>query len=299
MGFFPLKIYLPFILTTLLSILLIFILYYQMTTQNYSKPPKIIWTYWNDDNIPPIVKKIMDHRASVLKSWRQIVLSDATLGDYVDPPDEYYKLGQTHKSDWLRLALLKKYGGCWMDATIIVNSESALNKMYNESVRKQSEFTGFFTPLCIINNDPSSFIESWFIMAPKGSRVITAWYAEYLKACKLGFLEYKRDSLKKHIFSPHIYNPSNDDVYLTVYAACQMAIQKRLSRKANIMLYNSYDSMYKLHYQCWDEAKNDYDHECIVKRLATDHSVKKISFIKITGHTRKFMEKVDISAYFD
>lgn len=282
----------------LLFILLLIILVYT-TVYSYNKPPKIIWTYWNDQNIPPLVEKIMSHRARILTGWKQIIVSDSTIKQYVEPPDVYYTLGQTHKSDWLRLALIKKYGGCWMDATIIVNSEEALNEIYEENNRRKSEFTGFYTPLGLIQDNKSTFIESWCILAPRGSRVIDAWYDEYVKACKMGFLEYKKSSLKIHNFSPHIYKPDNEDVYLTVYAACQMAIQKRLGGVSNILLYNSYDTMYKLHWQCWDDDKKDYDHDCIANRIRDDPSVKQMAFIKITGHTRKFLDKIDISAYFD
>lgn len=288
-----------YIVYGILIILIVIIYLLHSIYFSYNKPPKILWTYWNDEHIPPLVEKIMSHRALILKGWKQIIVTDATIKQYVNPPDVYYKLGQTHKSDWLRLALIKNYGGCWMDATLIVNSEEALNEIYEESNRRQSEFTGFYTPLCIIDNKKSTFIESWCIIAPRSSSVIDAWLNEYVIACETGFLEYRRSVTKLHNFSPHIYNPINEDVYLTVYAACQMAIQKRLSGKSNILLYNSYDTMYKLHKQCWDETKKDYDHDCIVNRIRDDPSVKDISFIKITGHTRKFLDKIDISHYFE
>jgi hypothetical protein len=178
-----------------------------------------------------------------------------------------------------------------MDASILVHSESALDDIYRESVQQRSEFTGFYTPIGILHKDPSTFVESWCLLAPKQSRVIGAWLEEYERACKLGFLEYRRESTKTHVFSTHIYNPDTEDVYLTVYAACQIAIHKRLRSQANILLYNSYDTMYKLHSQCWDAQANDYDHDCIVRRLRHDPSVQDIPFIKLTGHTRKRIEE--------
>jgi hypothetical protein len=242
---------------------------------------------------------VLNHRNKNLPNWKQIIVSDTTINQYVKPPEVYYTLGKTHKSDWLRLALLQKYGGCWMDASIIVNRETELNMMYEQSIHNQYEMTGFYTPLGVINNDPSSFIESWCLMAPRNSRVINTWLEEFEKACTQGFDVYKKESMKEHTFSPHIYNPAKeDDVYLTVYAACQITLQKRLRNEANVSLYNSYETMYKLHYECWDDEKKDYDHDCIVLRLRDDPSAKKIPFIKLTGHTRKFIEKVDMSSFF-
>lgn len=266
----------------------------------YEQPPKIIWTYWNNNTIPPLVNKILRHRAKVLTTWQQIILSDATLQDYVDaPPDVINTLKPQHKADWLRLALLKKYGGCWMDASIIINSEDEFNKLYNQSISKKAEFTGFYTPRHIINNDPSTFIENWCMIAPRKSRVISTWYDEYLYACHRGFLNYKREILEKYTISRDIYNPSNDDVYITAYAAFQVSLQHTLKKQANILLFNSFDYMYKIHWQCFDKKVDDYDHDCIVYRLRDDPSTKKIPFIKISNHTRKFLDKVDISSYFD
>ena len=272
------KLYLFYIICFCSCIALLSILY------NRYNLPKIIWSYWNDENIPESVKKIMDHRAKILQGWDFRVLHDSTIHEYLDSfPPNYEKMRQSHKSDWLRLALLEKYGGCWLDATIIVNSPSEFEKLYNDSVKQQSEFTGFYTPLGQKDGDPTTFIESWFIMCPKGSRVIHAWYEEFMKACNMGFLEYRREAMKIHTFSTHIYNPSNEDVYLTVYATAQMAIQERLKRQVNIILYNSYDTMYKLHYDCWNKEKADYDSECIVALLHEKKDyVKQIPFIKLT-----------------
>jgi hypothetical protein len=293
------KYILPFLSVSLL-VFIVFTLITFFSFKRYEAPKKIIWTYWNEETIPPIVEKILKHRASVLTSWKQIILSDKTYTEYVDlPSDILNTLKPQHKADWLRLELLKKYGGCWMDASIIVNSEEELNAIYNQCCIKQMEFTGFYTPRHIIRNDPSTFIENWCMIAPRHSRIITTWLDEYLYACRLGFLNYKREVLRKYTVSRDIYNPDDDDVYITAYAAFQVALQETLKKQVNILLFNSFDYMYKIHWECFDESVDDYDHDCIVLRLRDDPSVKQMPFIKISGHTRKFLDKVDISSYFD
>lgn len=262
--------------------------------------PKIVWSYWNDENIPATIKKIMDQRAATLTDWKFNVLTDATIPDYLpNYPNNYHTLRQSHKSDWLRLALLEKYGGCWLDATIIVNSETAFEQIYNESVAANSEFTGFFTGMGLKDQDPTTFIESWFIMAPQGSRVIAAAAKEFTTACDIGFQEYRVKALSEHNFSQHVYNEDPSNVYLTVYAAIQMSIQKRLDKKVNIILYNSYDAMYKLHADCWQPEKKDYDSVCIVKLMRDEPEyVKRIPFLKFTNAQHALFNKIDVSAYF-
>jgi hypothetical protein len=266
--------------------------------------PKTVWSYWNDANIPATIKKIMDQRAATLPDWKFIVLTDASIPDYLSEyPTNYNTLRQSHKSDWLRLALLEKYGGCWLDATIIVNSAREFDQIYTDSVANKSEFTGFFTGMGLKDEDPTTFIESWFIMAPQGSRVIAAAYNEFSKACDMGFHEYRVQALAEHTFSHHVYNNNvndRDNVYLTVYAAIQMSIHKRLDKKVNLILYNSYDAMYKLHADCWEPAKNDYNSVCIVKLMRDEPEyVKRIPFLKFTNAQHSLFNKIDVSAYFN
>ena len=247
--------------------------------------PKIIWSYWNDTNIPPFIQNIMDNRKNILKDWEFRVLNDTTISNYLSYlPPNYHDLKQSHKSDWLRLALLEKYGGCWLDATIIVNSSETFNEIYNKAMTERSEFVGFYTPIALINNDPTTYVESWFMMCPIGSRVIKEWNNEFLNACRIGFAEYRKSAERDYDLGPFVYDPKRpDDVYLTVYAAGQIAIQHRLKKKANLLLFNSYDTMYKLHYECWDKEKSDYDSVCIAKKIREEPEyVKTIPFIKLT-----------------
>jgi hypothetical protein len=269
-------------------------------TSNYALP-KIIWSYWHDENIPTFVNNVLKQRAKILSGWEIKILNEKTIREYFsDLPPNYDKMIQSHKSDWLRLALLKNYGGCWLDATVIVNSLSAFDDIYLKSTNAQSEFTGFYTPMSIIDSDPTTFIESWFIMAPKNSRVVEEIYNEYNTACQIGFNEYRNKVMKEHTFTKDIYSTERVDVYLTVYASIQFAIQKRLKKQVNMILFNSYKTMYKLHHDCWSNSKNDYDSDCIVKKLRDEKTyVKKIPYIKFTKAQYSLMNNIDVKGYFE
>lgn len=247
--------------------------------------PKIIWTYWHDESLPEFVSQIQKQNRIILKDWSYVMIHETTLNKYIQElPPNYSSLRQSHKADWLRFALLEKYGGCWLDATVMVNSLEHFETIYSESMKLQSEFTGFYTPMGIQNNDPSTFIESWFIIAPKNSSVIKMAYEEFTSACLIGFDNYRIKSMKENLLSIHIYNPKTpEDIYLTVYAAIQIAIHNRLKKQVNIILYNSYDTMYKLHYDCWNVTKDDYDSQCIVQTLKTKPTyMQSIPFLKFT-----------------
>jgi len=263
--------------------------------------PKIIWSYWHDENIPQFVNNVLKQRAAVLSGWDIKVLNSNTIHNHFDEfPPNYANMIQSHKSDWLRLALLKKYGGCWLDATILINSLSSFDAMYTKSVEQHSEFTGFYTPKSIMGGDPTTFIESWFIMAPLGSRIIKEWYGEFNTACIMGFTEYRIKLMKEHTFSKDIYKTHDPDVYLTVYAALQKTIHKNLHKQVNMVLFNSFDAMYKLHIDCWSPWNDDYDSKCIVKKLQNSKEyVKKIPYFKFTKAQYSLMSTIDVNGYFD
>ena len=285
---------------TFLSIaIVILVILLVLLEQNRYDLPRIIWAYWHDTDIPKDVKQILDHRQRILTSWTFIILTDSTIDQYVSgKPTNFDTLRESHKSDWLRLALLKKYGGCWMDASIIVNSESAFEQLYQDTINSKADFTGFYTPRSIIRNDPKTFVESWFIMAPRRSPVIQAWYNEFTRAITIGLLPYRKEIEAKYpgMINNHIYNKEKpDDVYLTVYACAQVVLHTRNDR---VLLLDSSKTMYRLHELCWNVEKKDYDSECIVKKIRDDPATKQIPYIKLTHAQRKYFDSIDISDYF-
>ena len=105
--------------------------------QQVSKAPKdkssptaytnnTIWVFWAQgrDNMPPVVRACMRQIEKMKGDYQVIVLDKNSYKDFVDIPEavlkklEEGKITLTHFSDILRFALLYKYGGWWMDATI-------------------------------------------------------------------------------------------------------------------------------------------------------------------------------------
>ena len=74
--------------------------------------PKIIWTYWDKEELPKLINQIYNNNIKILSDWKLNILNDKNINTYVDNINtKYNSLGQTHKSDYIRLKLLKKYGG--------------------------------------------------------------------------------------------------------------------------------------------------------------------------------------------
>ena len=92
------------------------------------KDSKIIWQYWHQgiENAPEIIKKCTDSIQKFHPEYEIKILSFDTIKDFVEIPDKFYKLLEEKKipiaifSDILRLNLLSKYGGMWIDSTIFL-----------------------------------------------------------------------------------------------------------------------------------------------------------------------------------
>lgn len=91
---------------------------------------KIIWQYWHQgvENAPPLIRQCLDSVKKFNPDHEVKVLTFDTVSDYVDMPQKYYDLVNKGKikiaffSDMLRLYLLRKYGGVWIDATIMLTA---------------------------------------------------------------------------------------------------------------------------------------------------------------------------------
>ena len=96
---------------------------------NESAPKeKIIWTCWlqGEENAPLLVRRCIDSIRSNAGNFKVVVLTSETISNYISVPEHIIKkhetgiISHTHYTDFVRLLLLKKYGGIWIDATIML-----------------------------------------------------------------------------------------------------------------------------------------------------------------------------------
>lgn len=85
-----------------------------------------IWVFWYQgfNNAPPIVKACLNSLKKCVKGHPIIEITKDNIADYVVIPSYILNKLQnstitiTHLSDILRVLLLEKYGGCWVDVTL-------------------------------------------------------------------------------------------------------------------------------------------------------------------------------------
>ena len=140
---------------------------------------KNIWICWwqGEEKMPNIVKKCVE---SIRKNSKNVVIiSDKNYKDYVEFPEwleKKYKDGiitRTHLSDILRLELLSKYGGIWLDSTFY----------------------------CIGNLEKYFEYPAWTIKRPnyRHTSVACGLYANYSLGCRYEY-RYIYEIIKQYVY---------------------------------------------------------------------------------------------------
>lgn len=97
-------------------------------SKSISEIPNIIWIFWWQGKLsmPQVIRQCY---LSVLRNAngrKVIFIDESNYSEYVELPDYLYdkfkkkKISFTHFSDVIRVELLRKYGGLWIDAAIFV-----------------------------------------------------------------------------------------------------------------------------------------------------------------------------------
>jgi len=97
-------------------------------TKNSKKADEKIWVLWwqGEDDMPDIIKKCYKSVKKHSNNSEVVLLTYQNYEKYIELPDyivEKFKKGHisyAHMSDILRIFLLNKYGGTWMDAAVFL-----------------------------------------------------------------------------------------------------------------------------------------------------------------------------------
>ncbi|MBS5431254.1 MAG: capsular polysaccharide synthesis protein [Lachnospiraceae bacterium] len=153
-----------------------------------------IWVCWLDgiENAPPLVRRCVDSIYRHANSHPVNLITWEKISDYVDMPpflkDKVLRkqMGCAHYSDILRVFLLEKYGGIWLDATIFCSRDLPEEYFtYNFFSCKSDRATSG----CISNNQWTTFC----LGGCKGNvlfKALKAFYLEYWEqeTCAIDYL---------------------------------------------------------------------------------------------------------------
>lgn len=113
--------------------------------------PLVMWVLWWQGlaNMPDVVKLCYESQKKIAKTKnaKLILLTKNNINEYIDIPQFILdkvaekKITLTHFSDIIRIFLLEKYGGAWIDSTLFLNSG-----LYNTQFEQYDFFSFHISP---------------------------------------------------------------------------------------------------------------------------------------------------------
>lgn len=134
-----------------------------------------VWICWFQgmENAPALVQKCYQSMQDNLKGKEIIVITAENMGEYVQFPDfimKKWKSGQithTHMTDLLRMELLIRYGGMWIDSTVYCSGGNIPEFMSDSELF-------FYQCLKPGRDGHSTYLSSWMISAKTNNKVLMA-----------------------------------------------------------------------------------------------------------------------------
>ena len=177
---------------------------YKKKVSNETQQSNVIWTMWwqgdRDEDLPEVVKLCFSMMRKFRGNNELKILTKYNVHEYVELPEHIMekfsqgKISMAHFSDIIRAYLLSRYGGLWLDATVLVTDEipSEIFKLKYFTVKRN-----FIPGGNITHNRWMTFLQS----AGKGSKLFNFIYDFFVAYCKKEdcFIDYLLQDYLLHI----------------------------------------------------------------------------------------------------
>lgn len=258
--------------------------------ENKQEIPKIIWSYWDDQQVPELVKVCFD-------SWKKNkgytinILNEKTYKDFIPDLDHGNFDSKTRFADYLRFRLLSLYGGVWMDATIFCTK--SIDWLIDQSNKEGNQYTGFYMPnFTTIEDYP--IIENWFMACTKDSSFMKDWNKEVQSIQQFENVDaYVNNVRNKNIDLQNIPFPE----YLMCHVAAQVVFQENKRKKLNMTYKFSVTSAVGENGPFKYLSDENWSSEQGFSKLCMKEHVTPI--IKFRGTEREFLNSTYSTKYID
>lgn len=265
----------------LLAIVVALVFLIWTKSRSFTEPgiPKIIWSYWADENPPELVQKCVNSWKKHNPDYDIRFLNKNTVSFWY-PELNLKELKHNDKpareSDFIRLSILPKYGGFWVDASMVMTK--SLNFIRDIQSEKGCEFIGYYLE-GFTSRTEYPVIESWFFACVPESLFVQQWRDEFMSINKHDtvddYIEEKRNS---GVDFQKIDSPN----YLAIHVSAQTVMQKLMSVNdvsKKLHLLKAEDGPYK-----WLKSSN-WDTKIGLQKLCDDAELQ-TSIIKLRGSER-------------
>lgn len=250
--------------------------------------PRVIWTYWHSPELPPLVARCIDNWRRHAPGHEIRLLHAATVADHLPGlriPARWAELPAYRQSDWLRIQLIARHGGLWMDATTILTRP--LDWVEQAQQQHAAEFVGFYIDM--YSADPQHpMVENWFLAAVPGSRFVRDWADELDAAVIDGDEDQYLAQLDASGELPRVVQrmPAHGHRYLIMHLAGSR-IQQRAGAAYRLHLLRAEDEAFVFH------AALGWRKHHLFLRLGVLPCPRALPrLIKLRGNDRRVFEKL-------
>jgi hypothetical protein len=193
--------------------------------------PKIIWSYWQQAPTPELILQCYANWKRFAPDYDIRILSKDSLLQWITQErfiEGFDLLPAFRQADWIRLQLLKQYGGVWIDASTILTQD--LNWVQQTQQKSQSEYVGFYIE-GLSNRADQPILENWFMACVPNSQFIADLAQEFDHALLLGGEKYLEELAQKNQLERAVQklNPSTQR-YLLMHVAASALMDRHHSR---------------------------------------------------------------------
>ncbi|MTD10592.1 hypothetical protein GIX10_03875 [Acinetobacter sp. YIM 103518] len=256
--------------------------------------PKIVWMYWHEKEMPKLILMCVNRIREINPNYTVILLNDENIENFVDGLNDFVFPEIQHKSDYIRLYLLKKYGGVWMDASIL--NFSSIDVFIKELEDNYAGFFLFFNEKRTVDS-AYPIVENWFIASEKNNTFVCSWFDEFKFA-----LNIKPNNYIKKISNERVFHNIDVDerLYLFSYLCAQVALRKY---DGSYVLWSCDDTAFYYHltgsFRYLLYKKETFHYTNIIKTLALYKRPNRLPvLIKLVSGDYKHLEKVIEKKYY-
>ncbi len=128
--------------------------------------PKVIWTYWHASPPPEFIQACLENWQRCAPDHEIRLLDrDSALNWLPALRADFDELPPYRQADWLRIQLLARHGGVWMDASILLARN--LDWLHQQRERRSASYVGFYIDRFTTRPD-QPIVENWLMAAAPG-----------------------------------------------------------------------------------------------------------------------------------
>ena len=192
--------------------------------------PRILWSYWQGGTPPLLVQRCFDHWRRLHPHFEIRILDERGVLRYLPAiPAALDGASAAKRADWIRLELLRRHGGIWLDASTILTQP--LDWVLQEQARTGADFVGYY--LQQYTSVPQRpVVENWFMAAPPGSPFIEDLQREFTQEV----IARTGEQYIAHLQAQGLYAQALQHIDMPAYLTMHLALQVILLRGGSYRL---------------------------------------------------------------